>query len=386
MHSRHIFWIVMLLIFSINGAAFAKTKIQPSARAVEHNNRGAALIDKGQLTEAEFELKTAVQLSPQYAEAYNNLGIIYKQRKQYDEALKQFEKAYSLDKDYIAPLSHIGTIHLARGQFDQAIAMLRKAVDKEPTFADAIYNLGLAYLLKGREITASDKKDKLFKDAEQKFQLATQLNPRLVEAHLNLGDLYMEQGRTEEAEIRYRLALEDNPKRTDIYQHLAKALRARGKNGEAQELTKKGDAVTKENAAKAAFDRGYQAMQEGEQLSNAGKTAPAKVAFQHAVDAFREALKTKRDYPEAAYGLGVASERLGNHSAAQQAWQQVLKTQPQHPGALFNLGTLALKQGNVSEGETYFCDFLRVVGNAFPEQRQAVIDELRKRQFQCPKS
>lgn len=376
---------ILLMAMLMASPAFAKPAIQPTARAVEHNNRGAALIDQGRLAEAEFELKTAVQLSPQYAEAYNNLGIIYKQRKEYDVAVQHFEKAYGIDKDYIAPLSHIGAVHIARGQLDQAITVLRKAVDKEPTYAEAIYNLGLAYLLKARETAPGDKQTKFFKDAEDKLQLATQLNPRLIEAHLNLGDLYSETGRHEEAEIRYRLALEDNPNRADIYQHLARVLRVRGKTSEAQQLTQQGDVVSKANAAKAAFDRGYQAMQEGETLTSEGKTQPARVAFQRAADAFREALKFKADYSEASYGLGLAAEQVGNHAAARTAWEAVLKAQPQHPGALFNLGTLALKQGRESEGSMYFCDFLRLTGNSYPGQRHTVTDELRKRQFVCPK-
>lgn len=378
-------WSLLFPLLLIPMLGMAKEPIQPTTRAVEHNNRGAALMDQGKWAEAEFELKTAVQLSPQYAEAYNNLGIIYKQRQQYDAALQYFEKAYRLNKEYIAPLSHIGAVHIARGQLDQAITVLRKAVDKEPTFADAIYNLGLAYLLKGRETIAGEKKNKFYKDAEEKLQLATQLNPRLVEAHLNLGELYVETGRHEEAEIRYRLALEDNPQRTDIYQHLTRVLRLRGKTSEAQELTKRGEVVSKENAAQAAFARGVQSMQEGENLSSEGKAQLARVAFQRAVAAFREALKFTREYAEASYGLGVAAERLGDHGGARQAWEAVLKLQPQHPGALFNLGTLALTQGRKSEGSIYYCNFLRVAGNLYPGQRQTVTDELRKQQFVCPK-
>ncbi len=385
MRVSHLIGIILLALFCAPIPCFAKKLIQPTPRAVEHNNRGAALLSKGQLAEAEFELKTAIQLSPDYAEAYNNLGIIYKQQKHYDLAVQHFEKAFALNKEYTAPLSHIGAVHIARGQLDQAITILRKAVNKEPTFADAIYNLGLAYLLKARETGAGDKKNEFYKDAEQKLQLATQLNTQLVEAHLNLGDLYMDLQRYEEAEIRYRLALEDNPQRTEAYEHLAKVLRIRGKAGEAQQLTQRGAEISKANAAQEAFDRGYRTMQEGETLAAEGKADLAKVAFQRSATAFREALKLRSDYPEASYGLGIASERVGDHAAARQAWEQVLKLQPQHPGALFNLGTLALKQGRESEGCSYFCDFLRIAGNAYPEQRRTITDELRKRQFQCPR-
>ncbi|MBI2343174.1 MAG: tetratricopeptide repeat protein [Deltaproteobacteria bacterium] len=379
--ASHITLILLLLAPTIG---WGKKLIKPTERAVEHNNKGALLIDQGRLMEAEFQLKTAIQLSPQYAEAYNNLGVIYKQRKDYDTALSYFEKAYGLNNKYIAPLSHMGAVHIARGHYAQAITLLRKAVDKEPTFADALYNLGLAYLMKAREAGDGTEKTKFYKEAEKHFTIATQLSPQHIDAHLNLGDLYVETGELEKAEIRYRLALEDNPQRADIYQQLARLLQQRGKGGEAAHIAQQGSQIAQDQAAKAAFDRGVKAMEEGETLRSEGKNDPARVAFTQATAAFEEATRLRPIYTEAFYGLGVARERLANHKGARTAWEMTLKQHPHHPGALFNLGTLSMNQGRTSEGLVYLCEFLQYGGSAYPEQRATVMKRLQESTLQCP--
>lgn len=364
----------------------AKPAIAPSERAVEHNNRGAMLIEQKDLTAAEFELKTAVSLSPDYAEAYNNLGIVYKTRHQLDTALAEFQKAISINKDYTAPYSHIGAIYIEQGRYDAAIEELNKAIHREPTFAYAIYNRGLAILLKARDASDAKAKEKLYASAEQDFVLATQLNPKLVEAHLNLGDLYRETGQLEKATIRYRLALEDNPNDAKIYRQLADVLRAQGKGAEATKLVTQGSQVERDTNSKAKFDEGFQATKEGEQLLVDGKKDAAKVAFTRAAAAFQAALKIDPKIPEATYGLGVAQERLGQHAQARKAWERTLTLQPKHAGALFNLGALSLREGKTSEGLYNYCVFLQSGGNAFPAQRAIVEQALRDNKFTCPSS
>lgn len=363
--------------------AEAKKPIQASPRAVEHNNRGALLIEGGRLAEAEFELRTAIQLSPDYAEAHNNLGIVYKQRSELEKALEYFSKAASLDKKYTAPLSHMGAVYLMQGKFDEAISVLQKAVRKEPTFDYAIFNLGLAYLMKAREEPRPKPKTKWYREAEKHFITATQLNTKLVEAHVNLGDLYRETGDLVNAEIRYKLALEDDPNNPKIYQQLAEVQRQLGKTQQANAVLRRGQEVQRAATAKAHFDRGVALTQEGETLLARNEATAARAAFKRAVQAFQQALRLNGQSVEATYALGVVHERLGDHAAAEKAWERTLKLMPNHPGAHFNLGTLALRAGRSTEGLIHYCEFLRVGGTAFPEQAAHAQQQIREQKFSC---
>jgi Flp pilus assembly protein TadD len=368
----------------INCTAMAKTPIQATPRAVEHSNRGAALIDAGKLTEAEFQLKTALSLSPDYAEAYNNLGILYKKRGQLDLAIAQFEKASKLRKDYASPLSHLGAVYIAKGNYNRAIKMLRKAVNKDRTYVGGIHNLGLAFLLKAREQNPGKRK-KLYKQAEHEFITATQLDPGFTESHLNLAELYVETGDLEKAEIRLRLAAQDRAHSPKIMKQLAHVLRLRGKGGDATKALQVAKATEDQQRAAAAYKAGLAAITEGEALKAAGKKRPADVAFQRALAAFKITLGVNKESLEAQYGTGVVYRHLGNTKMARKAWEATLKIIPTHPGALYNLGTLAFQEGQRSEGTIYFCDFLRV-GRAFPQQAQVVVKHLQENKIQCPKS
>jgi protein O-GlcNAc transferase len=373
------------IVVMAGGTAFArKVKIQASPRAVEHNNRGAQLLDAGRLQEAEFELKTAIQLSPDYPEPHNNLGILYKRKALFDQALEYFGKAYKLNKKYVAPLAHIGAVYIAKAEYDVAIKYLKKAISKEPTYAYAFFNIGVAYLMKARTTDLVKRKDKFYGKAEESFVTATQLNPNLIEAHLNLGDLYIEIGELEKAEIRIKLALENNPNNPDIYKQLARVQRLRGKKGEATRVSKQGREVERQQKAKDHFNKGFQLMEEGETLAAEGKKKMASVAFRRAAKEFQYALKYIPNYVEAAYGLGVAYQRSGNLKAARKAWERTLKILPTHAGALFNMATLASQEGRSSEALVYYCRFLRASQRAYPQLEAVARQYLRDNKLSCP--
>lgn len=364
--------------------ALAKKHVQPTLRAVEHNNRGAALLNDGKLSEAEFELKTAVQLTPGYSEALNNLGIVYKRLHRYETAIEHFEAAYDSNKDFISPLSHIGAVHIAQGKYESAAKILKKALRKDPTFTYAVYNLGLSYLLQARESKTGKSQEKLYAKAEEQFTIATQLNPHFYEAHLNLGDLYAETGKPEKATIRYRLAMQDNRRDPRPYRALA-ALEANAGNAkESSRLQQSAKSMEKESAAAQAFEQGVALAAEGEQLRAAHKPEAAELAFTRARDAFRTALKHSPNHTEAHYGLGVVLSRLHDTKGATKAWDRVLALHPNHPGALYNLGTQAFAKDRSSEGLHYWCRFLQIQSYQFAEQHRMIADHLKERELQCP--
>ena len=56
---------------------------------------GSTLIDIGEYQEAKSNLKKAIELQPDYAEAYNNLGNAYKEMEEYTKQ-SWFAKAIEL--------------------------------------------------------------------------------------------------------------------------------------------------------------------------------------------------------------------------------------------------------------------------------------------------
>lgn len=363
--------------------ASARGLTAPTPRAIEHNNRGAKLLNEGQLEQAELELKTAIELSPEYAEAYNNLGIVYKQRNDLDRALQHFQKAAGLNPDYASAYNHIASVHIARGEYDQAIQAADRAIKKERTFADAIFNKGLAWFLKGQRETQEGARRSAYGQAEKQFSLATQLNPKLTIAHKNMGDLYTELGNYEQAAIRYRLALEDDPRAVETWRQLANVYRLMGDTARANNATAKANEVAQLNKGNEAYQAGIKAMASAEQRLGTGDKKGATPLFNQAIKQFAKALLANPASADAAYQLGLAYQRQGVSDMARKAWLQTLAIVADHIGALYNLGTLETVQGNTAEATRYLCRFLAVGGRQFPAEADAVRRQLREQGTTC---
>ena len=58
--------------------------------------------------EAKSNLKKAIELQPDYAEAYNNLGNAYKEMEEYNEAILVYEKAIELNPQYYEAYNNLG--------------------------------------------------------------------------------------------------------------------------------------------------------------------------------------------------------------------------------------------------------------------------------------
>lgn len=169
------------------------------------------------LTSAEEYYRKAVELNPNYADAYNNLGIIV-----YKDENRQKE---------------------AEGYY-------RKAIELNPNYADAYYNLGVMF-----------GKDETRQEAEKYYRKAIELNPNFLNAYCNLGVLLTkDETRYQEAEENYRKALELNPKDADIYYNLAELNRRKNNPDEFFKYLKQAIELNSEHKVLARNDPDFEAL------------------------------------------------------------------------------------------------------------------------------
>ena len=84
----------------------------------------------------------AIQLKPDYAEAWSNRGNALHELKRFDEAIAHYDKALSLKPDYAKGWSNKGsTLHELK-RFDEAIAHYDKALSLKPDYAEGWSNKG----------------------------------------------------------------------------------------------------------------------------------------------------------------------------------------------------------------------------------------------------
>ncbi|HQZ70717.1 MAG: tetratricopeptide repeat protein [Anaerolineae bacterium] len=126
-------------------AALAMTDPAPTdtQRAEILNNRGVAYMgmDKHQ-DDALEDLSEAIELRPDYAEAYANRGRIYVDRESYQEAIADFDKAIELSPELTQAYGNRGLAYQNLGDDENATRDYSKAIDlsQDP---QALWNRGM---------------------------------------------------------------------------------------------------------------------------------------------------------------------------------------------------------------------------------------------------
>ncbi len=78
-------------------------------------NLGALLLRFERYSEAEANLREALQYTPELAQAHFRLGLVYDKQGKEKEAIEQLRKATTLDRAYADPLYALGRIYYRRG-------------------------------------------------------------------------------------------------------------------------------------------------------------------------------------------------------------------------------------------------------------------------------
>jgi len=113
------------------------------APAQENLERGRALLNSGNPTDAITMLSTAVSTNPKLHEAYSLLGVAYELKGLRDRAFESFEKAVKADNDNGEYLNNLGYLYFKNGDEDKAAKYLKRAVKAAPQVQRYWNNLGL---------------------------------------------------------------------------------------------------------------------------------------------------------------------------------------------------------------------------------------------------
>ena len=192
-------------------------------------------------------------------------------------------------------------------------------------------------------------------------------NPRVAEAHLNLGNIYWQQGRDGKPIKHYLAAIKLKPDYAEAYYNLGNVFFIQGEHEQAVK------AYTKSVSIKPSFAPAHNGL--GNALLDEGN-------YQKAIISYQKALKINPRYLEASYNLCTANiyaanyyqainsclnsidlspdsrtyNNLGNayfrtkqFDFAEDAYTKALKIDPRLPEAHFNLAAISLVHGKNKE-------------------------------------
>jgi tetratricopeptide (TPR) repeat protein len=396
--------LLFLSILFFPHLATSRYIVRPLDQAVFHNNQGVTFLNAGDAEKGLHEFKLAVELSPEFTEGWNNLGLAYLYLNQYDQAKDAFLRSIKIDSKYPTPYNHLATLYYNQGNYQESIKWSKEAISKDKKFADAYYNMGIAY----RELAKQTKDPKDAQQGEQAFRNATEASSRHYLANFELGNLYQEQGKIEEAIMRYKIALEIQPSAAQVWKALGNLYLKQGDNQKAQwafekamaaggggpqatpsshldmgllylrqknyPLAEKELALAKQQDPenpRVLFNVAFLKLGQAEEIRAQQGPAAAQGSYQEALTEFQGLVQKQPNYTDAAYNIGYIYTRLNQLPEALQWYEKTLQIDPNYSKALFVLGMMKIQSGQKEEGVKYLCRFSQTASADQASAKQA---------------
>ena len=119
-------------------------------------NIGAAYQNIGNVEMARQAYEQALRIDQRNRYAYNKLGLLYfsiainnNDPRAFKECLESYKKAIEIDPEYAEAYVGLGNAYLQTNNLEGGIYCLEKALEIQPDQGPVIYNLGMAYFNKG---------------------------------------------------------------------------------------------------------------------------------------------------------------------------------------------------------------------------------------------
>ncbi len=185
---------------SANNSTYDESAV--SLRARSHTDLGAAYFQQGKYEIALDEFNRAVEIEPNYGQAYNGLGLVYAALGEDAKADASFKKSIQVQPSSSESHNNYGSFLCGRKRYDESIPEFLVAV-KNPLYATP----NLAYANAG--ICSARKNDT--KNAEIYLNKALQIEPLTHSAAQALAEIQFKRGDVPTAQKTLQNALIASP-------------------------------------------------------------------------------------------------------------------------------------------------------------------------------
>jgi tetratricopeptide (TPR) repeat protein len=239
-------------------------------------NRALIRLREKNIAGAISDLEMAVSIKHHLTHLWALLGSLQYQNKNLSGAIKALEKAHALDTQNVSYLIDLGEFLRQDNKVAKAILLLEEATKLAPNNANAWANLGTAFqqetrieeakaayekalLINPKSAEISSNLGAIESDAQnwgsalKYFEKALSVKPELADAHNNLGVALKKLGRLDEAEASYRKAIELEPDFAEAYCNLGYTLFEKNNYSDALNAALKSIKIKPDTKAKGLF-------------------------------------------------------------------------------------------------------------------------------------
>jgi tetratricopeptide (TPR) repeat protein len=301
------------------------------------------------------ELKNMVQNSPTDGLLHLDLARVYYASKQPDKALTEALDAMQYEAKAKAPRAPVLTmsrliaarIYEDRGQHAKAIEQTSMLLQIDPRNPDA-------RLIRDRAQIASNN----IEPAQADLEMLVQQVPQMAEAHLQLGNLYLNQKQFDKASAEFGKVWKMNPPdvRGFIGLQTIKLAQGKGEDGiqALEDLLQQNPKDLNLRYQLAMFE-----SRVGAEMLPSNSTH-GKELLQEAANNYKEILKTKSDSADVWVRLGAVQRQLGQFDAALASFEQASNADPRDAAAALNQALLLEALGKKKEAGAAYSKVLGI--------------------------
>lgn len=307
-------------------------KVQQQPRSAEaHANLGAIYQKTGKTELALHEYQKAQNLDPSNVNTKLNLGTLYQQKKDYETALATYNSILS-----VYPRNEKAILYKAQclanlDMHDEALKSYKEYLAIKPN--DNLIKTEMMTLLKDK-MTPQEVLDILYEDVKQ--------NPNNPDVYYKFAYELHKANKLDDAIVYYDLAIQMNPKMLDAYINLAQTYAQKGNNTEAINTIKKAKSVIGNNEKLNDY---YSSLAKGinEEIYNKATTLFSKSEYNNAIN---EYLKIQPQTVDSLIGIASSYQALENYPMAVEYFQKALTKEPNDTDTMY---FLALAYSNMDD-------------------------------------
>jgi tetratricopeptide (TPR) repeat protein len=278
-------------------------------QAIAHHNRGLAFLSKGDGDRAIADLDRAIELKPDYSDAYLSRGFIYGSKGAYDKEIADESKAIEINPKAAIAYQDRGWAFGRKGDDDREIEDESKAIGIDPKNA-------FAHLVRGEGHWGKGKYDSAIAD----LSTAIELDPKLAIAYADRSGIHFKRAEFDQVIADATKAIDLDPQMAIAYvRRSAGYFYERNYGASADDASKAIGLNPPEDLSGIAYiDRGWALAKEGESdraLADFNKVIEANRNGRALAGAYsgRGFLDTKKgDYDQALADLDKAIEFWGD--------------------------------------------------------------------------
>jgi superkiller protein 3 len=168
--------VVLLLLLSFSAVFSQEVKQEEDSpsptemEAIKQHQEGTKLMLEKKYQKAIAFLKKAIELNPEFSEAYYNLGLSYERVGEYKDAIKNLKEARKLSPDNPNTYYALGYAYYQKKKYKQAVDAFEHAARLKPDNPFTHSKLGYTYLAWGK-----------VERAREQYQMLKTLNSELAD-------------------------------------------------------------------------------------------------------------------------------------------------------------------------------------------------------------